>query len=80
MTDAETTYTPSYYDEGKGLPAPEGVYGTEIHSTSTIAEQTNEAQLLLDLIKTQDPLEYLKLTKTAATMPVLILKCLEKAE
>ena len=73
MTDADATYTPSYYDEGVvGLPAPEGVYGTEIHSTSTIAEHTNEAQLLLDLMKTQDPLEYSKLTKTSAKMPVLI--------
>ena len=72
MTDADATYTPSYYDEVVGLPAPEGVYGTEIHRISTVAEQTNEAQLLLDLIKTQNPIKYSKLTKTAAAMPVLI--------
>ena len=72
MADENETYTSSYYDEGVGLPAPEGVFGTEIHRSSTVAEQTNEAQLLLDLIKTQDPIEYSKLTKTAAAMPVLI--------
>ena len=71
-TDADATYMPSYYDEVVGLPAPERVYGTEIHSTSTVVEQTNKAQNLLELIKTQNPVEYSKLTKTAAAMPVLI--------
>ena len=47
-----------------GLPAPEGVYGKKIHSTKSIAVQINEAQLFLDLIKTQDPVQYSQLTKT----------------
>jgi hypothetical protein len=48
-------YTPTYYDEAVGLPAPEGIYGKEVHSTKTGAAQVTEARLLLDLIQTQDP-------------------------
>ena len=72
MADADAAYAPSYYDETNGLPAPEGVYGKEIHSTKSIAVQINEAQLFLDLIKTQDPIQYSQLTKTSAPMPVLV--------
>ena len=65
-------YTPTYYDEAVGLPAPEGIYGKEVHSTKTGAAQVTEARLLLDLIQTQDPVQYAKLTDTSAPMPVLI--------
>ncbi len=65
-------YTPTYYDEAVGLPAPEGIYGKEVHSTKTGAAQINEARLLLDLIQTQDPIQYAKLTDTSAPMPVLM--------
>jgi len=72
MADAPDEYTPSYYyDEAVGLPMPEGVYGTELHSTKSIATQITEAQLLLDLIKTQDPIQYANLTHTSAPMSVL---------
>ena len=36
-------YAPTYYDETVGLPAPEGVYGKEVHSTKNGAAQVNEA-------------------------------------
>ena len=65
-------YTPTYYDEAVGLPAPEGIYGKEVHSTKTGAAQVIEARLLLDLIQTQDPIQYAKLTDTSAPMPVLM--------
>ena len=71
-TDANTAYTPTYYDETVSLLAAEGVYGKEIHSTKPIAVQITEAQLLLDLIKKQDPTQYAQLAKTAAPMPVLV--------
>ena len=76
MADADAAYAPSYcYGETIGLPAPEGVHGKEIHSTKSIAVQINEAQLFLDLIKTQDPIQYSQLTKTSApSMPVLLVK------
>ena len=72
MADAEAAYAPTYIVETDGLPVPEGVYGKEIHSTKSIAVQINEAQLFLDLIKTQDPIQYSQLTKTSAPMPVLV--------
>ena len=65
-------YTPTYYDEQVGLPAPEGVYGKEVHSTKAGPAQINEARLLLHLIQSQDPVEYAKLAGTSAPMPVLI--------
>ena len=72
-TDATTTaYAPTYFDETAGLPAAEGVYGKEIHSTKPIAVQITEAQLFLDLIKTQDQTQYAQLAKTSAPMPVLV--------
>jgi hypothetical protein len=36
-------YAPTYYDETVGLPAPEGVYVKEVHSTKNGAAQVNEA-------------------------------------
>ena len=72
MADANAAYAPSYYDEMVGLPAPEGVYSKEIHSTKSIAVQINEPQLFLDLIKTQDPVQYSQLAKTSASMPFLV--------
>ena len=58
MADAadatNTAYAPTNIDENVGLPAAEGVYGKEIHSTKSIAVQITEAKLFLDLIKTQD--------------------------
>ena len=47
-------------------------YGKELHSTKSIADQITEAQLLLDLLKTQDPLQYSQLARTSAPMPVLV--------
>ena len=70
--DANTAYAPTYYDETVSLPAAEGVYGKEIHSTKPIAVQITEAQLFLDLIKTQNPTQYAQLAKTSAPMPVLV--------
>ena len=72
MATPPAPYTPHYYDETVGLPAPEGLYGKDLHSTKGIADQITEAQLLLDLLKTQDPLQYSQLTRTSAPMPVLV--------
>jgi len=72
MVDPPVVYTPTYYDETVGLPAPEGVYGKELHSNKNGATQIAKAKLLLDLIMTQDPIQYANLTHTSAPMPVLI--------
>jgi len=73
MADGPDEYTPSaYYDKTVSLPIPEGVYGTELHSTKSIATQITEGQLFLDLIKAQDPIQYANLTHTSAPMPVLV--------
>ena len=72
MATPPAPYTPHYYDETVGLPAPEGLYGKDLHSTKGIADQITEAQLLLDLLKTQDPLQYSQLARTSAPMPVLV--------
>jgi len=76
MVDPPAVYAPTYYDEAVGLPAPEGVYGKKLHSNNNIATQISEAKLLLDLIMTQDPIQYANLTHTSAPMPVLLIKVL----
>ena len=70
--DTNTAYAPTYYDEPVSLLAAEGVYRKEIHSTKPIAVQITEAQLFLDLMKTQNLFQYVQLVKMVAPMPVLV--------
>ena len=50
-------YTPTYYDEAVGLPAPEGIYGKEVHSTKTGAAQINLVLAILTILLPSEPIK-----------------------